>query len=251
MAKALALAIYGATESEFEAYLRTRSFELRDAIVLKHAQLVKRLAAHHARNINLREDLEQVGYVGLIKAVERFDPRLGVPFTAYARQIISGEISHYLRDLAPVLRPPRWLKKLSVRMAQARDALVSRLDRAPTDAELAAEMNIKVEGVREVEKLQNQYNVMSLTAHPDHPDWQPKLDAIRSQHHETFKLPLEDHIVLDNAIEKLAEFEKRVIHLFFYMDLTQTEIAQRLGSTQRQISRTLAKTIKKLKQDVR
>lgn len=239
------------TESEFETYIRSRSITNRDTIVLKYAPLVKRLAAHHARDFRLREDLEQVGYVGLIKAVERFDPRLGVPFAAYARQIIGGEISHYLRDLAPVIRPPRWLRTLGARMQQARETLMGRLGRSPTDDELAAEMNIKAEGVRELEKLQNRYNVVSLSARPSNPDWQPNLEALRSQRHETFRLPVEDRIVLDNALEKLADVERKVIHLFFYMDLTQTEIAMRLGSTQRQISRTLAKTIQKLKQDIR
>jgi len=251
MSKALALAAHHVVESEFEAYLRTRSLELRDSIVMQYAPLVKRLAAHLARDASMRDDLEQVGFVGLIKAVERFDPRLNVPFGAYARQIVSGEMSHYLRDLAPVIRPPRWLRKLSRHMHEAKDSLTSRLGRSPTDEELATEMNIRVEGVRELQRMQHQYNIVSLSAQAGPTERQANLDAIKSLRHVTFQLPVEDRIVLDAAIEKLAAFERRVIHLFFYMDLTQTEIAKRLGSTQRQISRTLSKTVQKLQQDIK
>jgi len=250
MAAHVAALTPAAPTAEFEAYLLDRSLERRDAIVLKYAPLVKRLAAHFARDFSQRDDLEQVGYIGLIKAVERFDPHHGAPFGAYARTIISGEISHYLRDLAPVLRPPRWYRTLKRRMQDANDRLIGRLGRAPTDAEIAAEMNIRVEGVREIRKLEHSHNLISLSAKPEHSDVQVNVDAIRSQRHVTFQLPIEDRIVLDSALERLADFERRVVHLFFYMDLTQTEIAHQLGSTQRQISRTLAKTVQKLKQDV-
>jgi len=250
MAAHVATLVPSVPSVDFEAYLQDRSLERRDAIVIKYAPLVKRLAAHFARDFSQREDLEQVGYVGLIKAVERFDPRHGVPFGAYARTIVSGEISHYLRDLAPLLRPPRWYRTLKRRMQDASDRLVGRLSRAPSDDEIAAEMNIRVEGVREIRKLEHSHNLLSLSPKPDQPDTQVNVEAIRSQRHVTFQLPIEDRIVLDGALERLAEFERSVVHLFFYMDLTQTEIAHQLGSTQRQISRTLAKTIQKLKKDI-
>jgi RNA polymerase sigma-B factor len=236
-----------ASNDEFTAYLQTRSLELRDQLVLRYMPLVKRVAAHYARDPGTRDDLVQVGYVGLIKAVENFNPTLGVPFEAYARPTIAGEITHYLRDQAPIIKPPRWYQGLNTRLHQARERLMSRLQREPTTDELAGEMNITEEGVQEIIKLRASYNLMSLSTTPETPDATVKLEAIRHRRMQSFQLPIEDRMALDMALDQLASFERRVIYLFFFMDLTQTEIASQLGSTQRQISRTLAKTLEKLR----
>ncbi len=237
-------------ESEFEAYARTRSLELRDRLILEHVPLVKSIAAHCAQRRDQRDDLEQVGYVGLIKAVERYDPTLGVPFEAYARTIITGEIFHYLRDLAPALRMPRWYRTLNRRLHESHDRLLASLGREPSTEELAADMNITLDGVREILRLRESYNLLSLSERgPEHDT--PRWSAIRSLRHQSFRLPVEDRIALDRAVEGLAEFERRVVELFFYRDLTQTEIARRLGFSQKHISRTLASTLRKLKAEIR
>jgi RNA polymerase sigma-B factor len=238
-------------DPEFEAYTKTRTLDLRDRIVLSHMPLVKSIASHYAALQAQRDDLEQVGCVGLIKAVERYDPSLGVPFEAYARTVVSGEIFHYLRDLAPLLRVPRWYRTLNRRLHEAHDRLVMSLGREPSQEELAADMNITVDGVKEILRLRDSYNLMSLSDRPDGSDGPPRIDAIRSARLQSFKLPVEDRIVLDKALEQLEEFERRVVHLFFYKDLTQTEIARRLGFSQKHISRTLANTLRKLKADLR
>src|SRR6202049_3156089 len=138
-----------APNTDFDAYLKTRSLENRDALVVQHMPLVKRVANHFAREPSLRDDLEQGGYVGLIKAVEHFDPSLGVPFEAYARPVIAGEISHYVRDLAPMLRPPRWYRALNRRVHITRESLIAQLQREPTIDELAEAMNTTAEAVEE------------------------------------------------------------------------------------------------------
>jgi RNA polymerase sigma-B factor len=240
-----------AAGEEFEAYEKTRTLELRDQIVLAHMGLVKSIAAHCAPDRTQRDDLEQVGCVGLIKAVERYDPSLGVPFEAYARTVVSGEIFHYLRDLAPVLRVPRWYRMLNRRLHEAHDRLVVSMGREPTHAELAADMNITVDGVKEILRLRDAYNLMSLSEKGELSADPPRFSAIRSMRYQTFRLPIEDRIVLDRALEHLAGFERRVIELFFYKDLTQTEIARRLGFSQKHISRTLANTLRKLKEELR
>jgi RNA polymerase sigma-B factor len=241
-----------ASETEFEAYARTRALELRDQLVLAHMDLVRSIVGHYGPSQAKvqRDDLEQVGYVGLIKAVERYDPSLGVPFEAYARTVVSGEIFHYLRDLAPVLRVPRWYRTLNRRLHESHDRLAVSLGREPTAEELAADMNIEVDGVKEILRLRDSYNLMSLSERAEGED-QPRWSALRSTRHQTFRLPIEDRIVLDRAIERLAEFERSVVELFFYKDLTQTEIARRLGFSQKHISRTLASTLRKLKEDIR
>ena len=240
-----------ASDTEFDAYAQSRTLELRDRIVLARMGLVKSIVAHYAGAPGQRDDLEQVGFVGLIKAVERYDPSLGVPFEAYARTVISGEIFHYLRDLAPVLRVPRWYRTLNRRLHESHDRLVVSLGREPTSEELAADMSIQVDGVKEILRLRDSYNLMSLSERGDVAEDPPRWSAIRSTRHQTFRLPIEDRIVLDRALERLAEFERRVVELFFYKDLTQTEIARRLGFSQKHISRTLATTLRKLKEEIR
>lgn len=240
-----------ASDTEFEAYAVTRALELRDRIVLSHMGLVKSIAAHYAPSLGQRDDLEQVGCVGLIKAVERYDPSLNVPFEAYARTVVAGEIFHYLRDLAPVLRVPRWYRTLNRRLHESHDRLIMTLGHEPSLEELATDMNIAVDGVKEILRLRDSYNLMSLSEKGDVADDPPRFDAIKSTRHQTFRLPIEDRIVLDKALERLAAFERRVVELFFYKDLTQTEIAKRLGFSQKHISRTLASTLRKLKEDLR
>jgi RNA polymerase sigma-B factor len=236
-----------ASNDEFAAYLQTRSLELRDQLVVRFMPLVKRIAAHYARDPSMRDDLVQVGYVGLIKAVENFNPTLGVPFEAYARPTIAGEITHYLRDQAPIIKPPRWYQSLNMRLHEARERLMGTLQREPTTEEIAEAMNTTEEGVQEILKLRASYNLMSLSTTPESPDAGIKLEAIRSRRLQSFQLPIEDRMAVDMALDQLADLEKRVIYLFFFMDLTQTEIAQRLGSTQRQVSRVLARTLGKMR----
>lgn len=240
----------GMTGAEFGEYWVTRSRKLRDGLVVAHMPLVRLVARQFVRVVGTRDDLEQVGYLGLIKAVERFDPGLGVPFEAYARTVIAGEISHYLRDLAPILRVPRWYSSLNQRMHKAHDRLTARLQREPEIEEIAEEMNVTPEGVREIIRLRESYNLASLSderpgAHGVH------VEAIKSRRYLSFQLPVEDRIALDRAIERLAEVERNLIRLFFYRDLTQTEIARRLGFSQKHISRLLAQSLRKLKEDLR
>ena len=240
-----------ASDPEFEEYAVTRALELRDRLVLRHVPLVKSIAARYSQSSGQRDDLEQVGCVGLIKAVERYDPHLKVPFEAYARTLVSGEMFHYLRDLAPVLRVPRWYRTLNRRLHESHDRLIMTLGQEPTLEELADDMNITVAGVKEILRLRDSYSLMSLSESVEGNESQPRFETFKSVRHQTFRLPVEDRIVLDKALEQLAEFERKVVELFFFKDLTQTEIARRLGFSQKHISRTLANTLRKLKEDIR
>jgi RNA polymerase sigma-B factor len=240
----------GEAGAEFAEYWATRTRELRDGLVVAHMPLVKQVARQFVRAAGTSDDYEQVGYLGLIKAVERFDPGLGVPFEAYARTVISGEISHYLRDLAPIMRVPRWYQTLNRRLHQAHERLTGTLQREPSFEELADEMNVTAEGVREIVRLRDSYNLASLSDERQG-DSTVHIDAIKSRRYLSFQLPVEDRIALDRAIERLAEAERNLIHLFFYKDLTQTEIARRLGFSQKHISRLLAQSLRKLKEDLR
>jgi RNA polymerase sigma-B factor len=241
----------GRGDAEFADYWATKSRELRDDLVVQYMPLVKQISYQFVRPGTSRDDLEQVGYLGLIKAVERFDPGLGVPFEAYARTIISGEISHYLRDLAPTMKVPRWYRTLNRRIHQTHERLTAKLQREPSIDELADAMNVTAAGVREILRLRDSYNLASLSdERPGSKSTRVQFENIKSQRFQTFHLPVEDRIALDRAIDRLAEMERKLIHLFFYQDLTQTEIAKRMGFSQKHISRLLAQSLRKLKEDL-
>ncbi|MBC5824657.1 MAG: sigma-70 family RNA polymerase sigma factor [Candidatus Eremiobacteraeota bacterium] len=230
-------------------YERSRSIEGRDRIVFKYAYLAESIAGKMAREPDQRGDFVQVGYVGLLKAVDRFDGSLRVPFSAYARSMISGEISHHLRDFASAMRVPRWYQGLNRRFNGASDRLFGKLLRTPTAAELAAEMNLTDVGMAELLSLREHFRIASADDGASLDDID-RSQQLRSPRYVSFRLPVEDRIALDKALENLANFERRIVYLFFYMDFSQTEIARRLGSSQKHISRTIARAISQLKTDI-
>ncbi|MDQ2818136.1 MAG: sigma-70 family RNA polymerase sigma factor [Candidatus Eremiobacteraeota bacterium] len=236
-------------EPALKAYERSRTLAARDAVVLEHAHLATSLAAEMTRKPDQRGDLQQVGYLGLLKAVERFDSSLQVPFTAYARTVIAGEIAHYLRDKVDALRVPRWYRALSRRLDAACDTLAGRLQRTPTTGELAAELNLSPAGVCEIFALRGRYRTQTLddTGRGD----EVQVEVLRSTRKVSFQLPVEDRIVLDRALEKLVAFERSIVHLFFYMDLSHGEIAARLGLSRRHIARAMPKVLARLKSELR
>lgn len=188
------------------------------------------------------EDLLQVGHVGLMKAVNGYDVDSPAKFSSYAHSMMEGELRHYLRD-SSLVRKPRWARSLYAKVATATSELMAELGRPPLAGEIAREVNVEVEGINELMKLYLHTNVKSLDeASEDDAD----ISAIKNLQPETFSLPIEDVIWLEQAMDSLSEIQREVIHLFFYKDLTQTEIGKKLGLSQRKVSRLVASSIKKL-----
>src|SRR5215210_1792007 len=189
------------------------------------------------------EDLLQVGYVGMMKAINGYRLDSEAKFSSYAYAMIEGEIKHHLRDTALVKRP-RWARSLHARVSESTKRLTAELGRTPLIEEVAGEVNITPEGVSELMKLFSDTDVMSLDAGEDE---EVDVSAIKSLRYQTFSLPVEDRIVLDQALESLTEIQRKVVYLFFYKDLCQTEIGKKLGLSQRKTSRTVASAVKVLK----
>src|SRR5215213_6967939 len=189
------------------------------------------------------EDLLQVGYVGMMKAINGY--RLGseAKFSSYAYSMIEGEIKHHLRD-AMLVKTPRWARSLHAKVSEATSRLTAELGRPPLIEEVASEVNITPEGVSELTKLFCDTDVLSLD---DGEDEEIDLSAIKSLRYETFSLPIEDRILLEQALESLSDLQRKVIYLFFYKDLCQTEIGRKLGLSQRKTSRTVASAVKAMK----
>jgi len=189
------------------------------------------------------EDLLQVGYVGMMKAVNGYRLDSGAKFSSYAYSMIEGEIKHHLRDTALVKRP-RWARSLHAKVSEATNRLTNELGRPPLIEEVAGEVNITPEGVSELMKLVCDTDVLSLDGGGDEG---VDLSVIKSLHYETFALPVEDRIVLEQALDSLNELQRKVVYLFFYKDLSQTEIGRMLSLPQRKISRIVASATRSMR----
>jgi RNA polymerase sigma-B factor len=188
-------------------------------------------------------ELLQVGYVGLLKAIRRYEPKPGTHFSSYVYSMIDGELRHHFRDTGLVKRP-RWARTLYSRVTEATARLNAELGRLPLPEEVAAAVNLTTGGVRELMKLFSDTEVSSLEGSEERVD----LSAVKSLQHESFALPIEDKILLEEALQSLTEAQRWVIYLFFYKDLSQTEIGSRLGLPQRKVSRIIASSLKTLKE---
>ncbi len=217
---------------------------------------IERVISLNARVLNLlvrryagssgepHEDLLQVGYVGLMKAVNGYRTDSEARFGSYAYSMMEGEIRHHLRDTALVKRP-RWARSLYRQVSEATERLAAELGRPPVAEEIAREANVTPEGLAELAKLFRNTDVFSLDAGGE--DEEADLSAIRSLHQESFSLPIEDRIVLEQAMASLSELQRKVVYLFFYKDLSQTEIGGMLSLPQRKISRVLASATKSMR----
>lgn len=196
---------------------------------------------HHAREP--LEDLTQVGAIGLIKAIEDYDPDRNVLFSTFASHHILGEIRHYLRDKSELIRPPRWLRKLTFQILSEKENFIQKFGREPSVREIAEKLNIQEDGIAEILSLGAALRWSSLDA----PNFDSIQGKIQSIHQKTLQLPIEDRIVLENALEKLKKIERNAVDLFFYQDLTQTEIGKKLHLSQRAVSRLIQKSLRDLK----
>lgn len=226
-----------------EAYRDRGDRRAVERILALHGKILNHLVRRYAGSQGeTYEDLLQVGYVGLMKAINSYRADLGAKFSSYAYAMIDGELRHHLRD-AGLVKKPRWARSLYARVAEATKRLTAVLGRPPLVEEIAREVNLSPEGVLELMKLFLDTNVTSLDGSEDGVD----LSAIRSLQYESFSLPVEDRILVEQALESLTELQRKVVYLFFYKDLSQTEIGRRLHLPQRKISRVIASAIKTLR----
>src|SRR5215211_1031364 len=226
-----------------EAYRDRGDRRAVERILALHGKILNHLVRRYAGSSDeTYEDLLQVGYVGLMKAINGYRGDLGAKFSSYAYAMIDGELRHHLRD-AGLVKKPRWARGLYARVAEATKRLTAELGRPPLVEEIARDVNVSPEGVLELMKLYLDTNVSSLEGSEDGVD----LSAIKSLQYESFSLPVEDRIALEQALESLTELQRKVVYLFFYKDLSQTEIGRTLSMPQRKISRIIASAVKALR----
>jgi RNA polymerase sigma-B factor len=230
----------------FESYYAGGDVAARQELIRRTLPLARRLASRYARGSEPIDDLVQVASIGLIKAVDRFDPTLGLAFSSFAVPSILGELKRHFRDHGWAARVPRPLQERVLNVNAAVEELSTKLGRAPKPREVAAAMGESVEDVLEAMEAATAHVAASLDA-PLGRDGEDSLTYADSVGEVDARLQLvEDRTVVDAALRALPERERQVLHLRFAEDLTQSEIAERIGVSQMHVSRLIRRALERL-----
>lgn len=215
-------------------------------LVLTYLDLAESLAARFVSRGRERADLNQVAYLGLVKAARGFDESRGGSFPAYATPTITGELKRYLRDRCWMVRPPRHIQDLRTEILRTEPLLSQRLRRSPTDAEIALELGADVACVREAMAASASLRPDSLDAVDVHSDAPPPAETLVSP--DASPERLEELLSLSDAIQELSEADRQLLYRRYFLEESQSELGQRVGMTQMQVSRRLSKILVQLQQ---
>jgi RNA polymerase sigma-B factor len=233
----------------FARLTRERSASARDAIFERFKPLAIQLARRYSHGHDV-EDLEQVAAMGLVKAIDRFDPSRGLAFSSFAVPTIAGEVKRYLRDHAWSVRVPREVQETFIRLDRATEALTTQLGRPPTAAELAQDIGSTIEAVLEARQAVTARRAVSLdqpTRRDDEPDALGTFVGIDEPGFEA----AEQSALLGAMLSDLTYRERLILHLRFVDDLTQREIGELVGLSQMQVSRSLRNSIAQVQETAR
>ncbi|MFG1928904.1 RNA polymerase sigma factor SigF [Cryptosporangium sp. NPDC048952] len=220
---------------------------LRSELITIHLPLARNLARRFANRGESLDDLSQVATIGLIQAVERFDPARGVDFLSFAIPTITGEIKRHFRDRGWHVRVPRRLQELRADLARATAELSQRTGRAPTASELAAHLDRSREEIVEGLQAANAYAAVSLDRPAGPEEDAPTLGETFGEEDADLAL-IDSREALLPLLKQLPTRERRILYLRFVREQTQTQIAQEIGVSQMHVSRLLAATLTRLRQ---
>lgn len=232
---------------QFRELARTGSRPIRNALIERHMGLAAHIARRYARS-GSEDDVRQIAMLGLVKAVDRFDPDHGAAFSSFAGRTIEGEVKRFFRDTSWTVRVPRSAKELHLLVRRASDELGQRLGRGPTVDELATHLDTERDDVVRGLAATAAFHVGSLDAptsgSDDGPDgdrqvWLASEDA-------GFDASVDRHLV-ERLLETLGERERTIVRLRFYDELSQTEIAERVGVSQMHVSRLLRQSFEQMR----
>lgn len=238
------------TRELFRRFKEEGDMDAREKLVMSHLNLVRFIANKFKNRGEPIDDLIQVGYLGLLKAIDRFDPSRGLEFTTFATPTIMGEIKRHFRDKGWSVRVPRRLQELSAKVNQATDTLTSQLQRSPTIAEIADYLDATVDEVLEAMESSSAYSSVSLEAPSgaDDDDTPSVIDRYATE--DSDLVFTDDRIIIEEALASFSPRERDVIEMRFLKGMTQIEIAEKLGISQVQVSRLLRRTLKKIQDKI-
>lgn len=212
---------------KFRLYRKTKDERLREELINEYRPLAEYIARQFVDSGEPLEDLVQYALIGLIKAIEGYDPDRGVEFTTYAWYQIRGEISHYLRDQGKLIAEPAWLQEARIKIERARNKLRQTLKREPTLDDLVQETKMKPDVVRRVLETEQLFRVTPLDETSE--DEEESVAELERLMVESEHVDIEQRYIVRRAVEKLPELHRKVIEYLFWEDLTMTEIARLLG----------------------
>ncbi len=231
------------------AYHEDGDLAAREQLIERYMSLVRSLARRYSYRGEQLDDLVQIGAIGLIKAIDRFDLERGVELTTYATPNIIGEIKRHFRDRGWSVRVPRGLQELNVQLSRIVEELTVQLERSPTIAELAQAANVEEEEVLEALESGRAYSSLSLSVGVSGEDDEvDPLESIGTEEHQ-YEVS-EDRAVLEPGFRVLDDRERRILHLRFFEGLTQSQIAQQIGISQMHVSRLIRRSLEKIRDEI-
>lgn len=230
--------------ARFQAYRDTNDRRIRNELVTETLSIAQACARRFANRGEPLADLEQVAMLGLVKAVERFDPKFGVPFAGFAVPTVTGELRRHFRDATWAVKVPRRAKDLHVRIPAVTSALSARTGRTPTPAEIAEELGISIDELLDALDAGAAYRTTSTDTTEG---------ALAASHASggsdiSAGLPPDERVLLTQLLESLDDRERTIVYLRFFEDLSQSEIAERVGMSQVHVSRLLRRALRDLKE---
>ncbi len=236
----------------FVEWRRTGDQHLRDYLVERHEGLVRHVAREFRNSGESYEDIISVGHVGLVNAVDRFDPERGTQFATFAVPTIKGEIRRYFRDRTWGIRVPRRIQELSLKARQAVEALTQRGGRSPTYTEVADHLNVSEEEVIEAMEVGRQYGLLSIDSGGTDDEGEEGLATVdRTGDLDSALESLGQQDELNWALGQLPGRQRLVMMMRFYMDMSQQEVGERLGISQMHVSRLQQKALERMKRLIR
>jgi len=231
-------------------YHEDGDLQAREQLIEQYMSLVRSLARRYSYRGEQLEDLVQIGAIGLIKAIDRFDLERGVELTTYATPNIIGEIKRHFRDKGWAVRVPRGLQELNVQLSRLMEQLTVQLGRSPTIQELAKASGSTEEEVLEALESGRAYSSLSLSTGGggEGDDALDPLESIGSEEHQ-YEVS-EDRAVLAPGFRALDDRERMILQLRFFDGLTQSQIAQQIGISQMHVSRLIRRSLEKIREEI-
>ena len=236
------------TRELLRAYHESGDAFARDRLIEEHLPLVRALARRYASRGEPLDDLVQVGSIGLIKAIDRFQLDRGVELTTYAVPTIVGELKRHFRDKGWAVHVPRRLKELNLRLNQLVEELGATLGRSPTVPELAVAAGAEEEDVVEALEIGQAYTAISLSSGGGFDDDYDPIESLGSE--EAGFAESENRLFLHPGVRVLDERERRILQLRFYDGLTQSQIAAEIGISQMHVSRLIRRALERVREEI-
>jgi RNA polymerase sigma-B factor len=236
-----------ATAARFREYYTSRDRRLRNVLIEEHRGLAHHLARRYANRGEPFDDLLQVALLGMLKAVERFDPDRGAEFTTYAAATVDGELKRHFRDRTWAVHVPRGTQELHLKLAGVTERLGQQFGRPPTVRELAEELEVREDDVLEAMEAGAAYRSSSLHAPATRRSGTAgSFDRLLAHEDENFE-GTEHRALVEQLLSQLGERERTIMRCYFFEEMTQSEIGAELGISQMHVSRLLARALSRLR----